>query len=208
MAAATQNQTRKEVYLRVVDATVEGARAEFEKLGHDASSLAALEKLRERWQGYLVATEEELEREENGEAVDEEDEAGGEDAVEESGEPVEEVKAYAVEDDGDDEVEKIPQNDGAAGTSSEDDVGGDEDEPGSKRRKVEDEVDAAEEDSDIADPDDDTVGPEPEADDFILAQYDKVSRKKDKWKVTLKDCVVHIAGRELLFQTVSCDLLW
>mmetsp|Transcript_22499 Transcript_22499/g.90224 ORF Transcript_22499/g.90224 Transcript_22499/m.90224 type:complete len:117 (-) Transcript_22499:1641-1991(-) len=104
MAAATQNQTRKEVYLRVVDATVEGARAEFEKLGHDASSLAALEKLRERWQGYLVATEEELEREENGEVVvDEEDEAVGEDPEEESGEPVEEVKDSAVEDNGDDE---------------------------------------------------------------------------------------------------------
>mmetsp|Transcript_22498 Transcript_22498/g.90221 ORF Transcript_22498/g.90221 Transcript_22498/m.90221 type:complete len:205 (-) Transcript_22498:1206-1820(-) len=164
MAAATQNQTRKEVYLRVVDATVEGARAEFEKLGHDASSLAALEKLRERWQGYLVATEEELEREENGEVVvDEEDEAVGEDPEEESGEPVEEVKDSAVEDNGDDEVEKIPQNDGAGGTSSDDDVGGDEDKPESKRRKVEgeDEDEAAGEDSDVADPDDDTVGPEP-----------------------------------------------
>jgi hypothetical protein len=47
---------------------------------------------------------------------------------------------------------------------------------------------------------------ESEATDFLLAQYDKVHRVRNKWKCTFKDAVLHINGKEYVFERVVGEL--
>eukprot|EP00186_Timspurckia_oligopyrenoides_P003318 CAMPEP_0182449922 /NCGR_PEP_ID=MMETSP1172-20130603/37603_1 /TAXON_ID=708627 /ORGANISM="Timspurckia oligopyrenoides, Strain CCMP3278" /LENGTH=168 /DNA_ID=CAMNT_0024647345 /DNA_START=824 /DNA_END=1330 /DNA_ORIENTATION=+ len=47
----------REVYLRVIESTVEASRSEFERTGSDASTLAAMDELRLRWQRNLLAAQ-------------------------------------------------------------------------------------------------------------------------------------------------------
>jgi hypothetical protein len=99
----------------------------------------------------------------------------------------------------------IPQGDGAGGTSS-----GDE-EPAAKRARHEDEQVNANEDLGSEDSDDDqSDGSEGEWDNFIVAQHDSVKKGggNGKWKVRLKDGILHLHGREYLFSKASCDLDW
>ncbi len=41
---------------------------------------------------------------------------------------------------------------------------------------------------------------------IVLAQFEKVSRSRNKWKCTLKDGVMHIDGREYLFSTAFGEM--
>uniref|UniRef100_A0A7S0XKF7 Uncharacterized protein n=1 Tax=Erythrolobus madagascarensis TaxID=708628 RepID=A0A7S0XKF7_9RHOD len=47
----------KDVYLRVIESTVEAARSELEQEGTDAAVVAALDELRTRWQRSLLASQ-------------------------------------------------------------------------------------------------------------------------------------------------------
>lgn len=47
-----------------------------------------------------------------------------------------------------------------------------------------------------------------DAENFILAQHDKVKKGSGKWKVSLKDGIIHCNGRDYLFSKGSCDLDW
>lgn len=49
---------------------------------------------------------------------------------------------------------------------------------------------------------------EDESEDYILAQHDRVTRKSGKWKVQLKDGVVHVGGVDYLFNKGTADLNW
>lgn len=63
--------------------------------------------------------------------------------------------------------------------------------------------------------DDETLSPlsndyseeqEIEAKDFLLAQYEKVHRIRNKWKITFKDAVLHFNGKEYVFDKVVGEL--
>lgn len=41
---------------------------------------------------------------------------------------------------------------------------------------------------------------------IVLAQFEKVTRSRNKWKCTLKDGVMHIDGREYLFSTAFGEM--
>jgi transcription initiation factor TFIIA large subunit len=47
---------------------------------------------------------------------------------------------------------------------------------------------------------------EGETKDFLLAQYEKVHRVKNKWKCTFKDAILHINGKEYVFEKVVGEL--
>jgi transcription initiation factor TFIIA large subunit len=47
---------------------------------------------------------------------------------------------------------------------------------------------------------------EMETKDFLLAQYEKVHRVKNKWKCTFKDAILHINGKEYVFEKVVGEL--
>ncbi|KAI8814685.1 transcription factor IIA, alpha/beta subunit-domain-containing protein [Cladochytrium replicatum] len=56
--------------------------------------------------------------------------------------------------------------------------------------------------------DDDSEDDEAEAEHFILCQYEKVGRIKNKWKCALKDGIVHVNGKDYLFSKANCDFEW
>jgi transcription initiation factor TFIIA large subunit len=47
-----------------------------------------------------------------------------------------------------------------------------------------------------------------ETDNIILCQYEKVSRIKNKWKTVLKDGVIHVNGKDYLFNRSNGDFEW
>lgn len=59
-------------------------------------------------------------------------------------------------------------------------------------------------DSDLDD-DDDT---EPETDNFVLCQYEKVTRIKNKRKTNLKDGIMHLNGRDSVFHKATGEFDW
>ena len=42
--------------------------------------------------------------------------------------------------------------------------------------------------------------------DFLIAQYEKVHRVKSKWRINLKDVILHCDGKEMVFERVSGEL--
>ncbi|KAL2628603.1 hypothetical protein R1flu_013289 [Riccia fluitans] len=47
--------------------------------------------------------------------------------------------------------------------------------------------------------DNDQGDEEPETEHLVLAQFEKVTRSKNKWKCTLRDGIMHLHGRDILF---------
>jgi transcription initiation factor TFIIA large subunit len=103
---------------------------------------------------------------------------------------------------------RIPQVDGPGSSSS------DEDQPGPAyaprtahpslpqppaRAPVEEDPEAI--NSDLDDPDEDDVDEEETANmrDIAFCTYDKVSRVRNKWKCTFKEGMMHINGKDYLF---------
>lgn len=83
----------------------------------------------------------------------------------------------------------IPQVDGKSGSEddSDNELGGDE-----------------ELDSDLDDEDD----TEPETENFVLCQYEKVTRIKNKRKTNLKDGIMHLNGRDYVFHKATGEFDW
>jgi transcription initiation factor TFIIA large subunit len=48
---------------------------------------------------------------------------------------------------------------------------------------------------------------EPNTQHLVLAQFDKVTRTKNRWKCTLKDGIMHLNGRDVLFNKVGSTIL-
>lgn len=54
------------------------------------------------------------------------------------------------------------------------------------------------------DPDDlDQTSEDPKTDDLVLAQFEKVSRTKNRWKCILKDGVMHLNNKDILFSKAT-----
>ncbi|KAL4558201.1 hypothetical protein LXL04_036399 [Taraxacum kok-saghyz] len=60
-----------------------------------------------------------------------------------------------------------------------------------------------EDDDDDDDVDDGNDDDELNTQELVLAQFDKVSRAKNRWKCTLKDGIMHINNRDILFNKAS-----
>lgn len=45
-----------------------------------------------------------------------------------------------------------------------------------------------------------------ECDNVVIAQFEKVSRTKNKWKCQLKDGIINIDGRDYLFNRASGEM--
>jgi transcription initiation factor TFIIA large subunit len=56
-----------------------------------------------------------------------------------------------------------------------------------------------------SDLDDNSEENEPETNDYIVCQFEKVNRVKNKHKCQLKDGIMHINGRDHLFSKAPCD---
>jgi len=85
----------------------------------------------------------------------------------------------------------IPQLDGKSDNSDDDD---------DSDNAVGDEV----LDSDLDDDDD----AEPETENFVLCQYEKVTRVKNKRKTNLKDGIMHLNGRDSVFHKATGEFDW
>eukprot|EP00884_Botryococcus_braunii_P022333 jgi/Botrbrau1/8784/Bobra.0330s0016.1 len=91
-------------------------------------------------------------------------------------------------------LQALPQQDGA---DDEDNSGGkDEDEDKTEGAHSGEALSADDSDEDE----------ESDIKNIVLAQFEKVSRSRNKWKCTLKDGVMHIDGREYLFSTAFGDM--
>ena len=42
--------------------------------------------------------------------------------------------------------------------------------------------------------------------DFLIAQYEKVHRVKSKWRINLKDVILHCNGKEMVFERITGEL--
>ncbi|KAF8813899.1 transcription factor IIA, alpha/beta subunit [Phlegmacium glaucopus] len=62
-------------------------------------------------------------------------------------------------------------------------------------------------DSDTEGEDDDEEGTAGET-DIVFCTYDKVARVKNKWKCTLKDGMIHVNGKDYLFQKCTGEFEW
>ena len=45
-----------------------------------------------------------------------------------------------------------------------------------------------------------------ESKDYLLAQYERVHRVRNKWKCIFKDAILHINGKEHVFDRVNAEL--
>ncbi|KAM9970603.1 hypothetical protein ACTFIR_002464 [Dictyostelium discoideum] len=93
--------------------------------------------------------------------------------------------------------EVIPQNDGL---NDDDDL--DDEEIGGGGSKVEEDSLG----SDLDDDDDDD--PDPIIEHFVLCQYEKVSRIKNKRKCNFKDGIMHLNGKDTLFNKANGEMIW
>ncbi len=49
---------------------------------------------------------------------------------------------------------------------------------------------------------------EEEVENLLIGQFDKVNKMKNRWKVSMKDCVFHINGRDFLFKKCTAEFFW
>uniref|UniRef100_A0A6T6C081 Uncharacterized protein n=1 Tax=Compsopogon caeruleus TaxID=31354 RepID=A0A6T6C081_9RHOD len=122
---------------------------------------------------------------------------------------------------------RIPQMDGDGNDEDlddddDDDIGGQNRgrTPDAKRSRVRNTGDDGEDDEFLDHLDNEELGPgddedaddggvdDTEVDNFVLAQHDKVISKKQKWKVQLRDGVIHVNEREYIFSRMQCELDW
>ncbi|GAB0489677.1 hypothetical protein MMPV_000902 [Pyropia vietnamensis] len=232
-AVATAESVR-EVYLRVIEATIAAARAEVER-GALATDNEVLDDLAARWHArltFLTAENAKTGAEAAAASAATTAAAGG-------AAPAASPPAYggagasglglglpavaAAVPPG-----VVPQGDGAGGEGDSD---GDAAGRGTKRGRGEGDGGEADDDGDdpkeealpatVDEPDDASLGgvsidsdlehraeDEDESEDYILAQHDRVTRKSGKWKVQLKDGVVHVGGVDYLFNKGTADLNW
>eukprot|EP00898_Chlorokybus_atmophyticus_P000590 jgi/Chlat1/1531/Chrsp122S01803 len=73
---------------------------------------------------------------------------------------------------------------------------------------AEDDLDGDLNEDDDEDEDDANDDAEPETTNLVLAQFDKVSRTKNKWKCSLKDGIMHINGKDVVFAKAQGEFEW
>lgn len=211
----TQEQV-KEIYLRVIDATIEGVRAEFAEKGVSDAVVDSLTMLKSRWVDRLTHTHD---FSEDPAAVDKPvSSATAKGAKKTAGKGVKrKVHSPPVKSsrNGLIPVTDLTNDDNAdpATLGKPEPYLNDckntkrEGEPSTKRQRRESNDDHFEHGGEDLDSTDESDGDESDenAENLILAQHDRV-RKGPKWKVILKEGIVSIRGREYLFNKATCDL--
>ncbi|CAH1153774.1 unnamed protein product [Phaedon cochleariae] len=111
----------------------------------------------------------------------------------------------------------IPQGDGPADSSDEDDQSEERSENDMEEDKEEDDL---EDDDGAMGPEDDPLnsgddvsdadGTEEsfETDNVIVCQYDKITRSRNRWKFHLKDGIMNLKGQDFIFQKANGDAEW
>lgn len=173
-----QTQVR-DIYMRVIDTTIENARAEFQDNGVANTTLVHLETLKTRWRERLLASQDFTD-----------------DPLVMRGSAASSARAARAV-----RGEKRKAEDAG---------------PASKRSRTtpsaEDDDEKYKDDSDLGsssgDSDIQSAGSDPDVDNYILAQSDRVRKGGGKWKVQLKEGIAHINGRDYLFNRATCDLDW
>ena len=56
--------------------------------------------------------------------------------------------------------------------------------------------------------DDDADDAEPETENSIQCQFDRVSRSKNRWKAQLRDGIMRINGRDYCFKSATGEMTW
>lgn len=238
----TQEQV-KEIYLRVIDATIEGARAEFIEKGFN-EKIETLQQLKDRWSIRFTEmrdftddpelvdrpsssakgskAKKSKKSKDNPNLVpvfkDPEKKSPGKQqkSSDKSTHPIQNGKV-SVENltNANDDSVVIPRKPKSEIVKTE--PGAEvitiaDDEPPAKRqrREMTDEKEVNKsENLDSSDSDEDIRGvneeDEAKAENFILAQHDRL-RKGNKWKIPLREGIVHIRGKEYLFNKATCDL--
>lgn len=224
-----QEQVR-DIYLRVIDATIEGVRVECTERGADESTLQSLVLLKSRWSTRLTHTHafdddpDLIEKPSSSSAAKGGKKAAGKNAKKKAASPKSpkpsssrngliSVAALTNQDDS-----TTPGRESVPG--SEVQVGKPEpflarardvkteDEPPAKRPRQEIDdgnIDHGGEDLDSSDSDARNNDSDEEPENLVLAQHEKV-KKGPKWKVSLREGIVSIRGREYLFNKATCDL--
>lgn len=167
----------RQTYLKVIDATIEHARAEFAEAGEPDATIALLDTVKSRWRDRLLLNQ---------------------DFTDEPRRRRRGIGSRRRR------ASKIKS--GKAG-------------PSSKRARKEGDEDCHGDERDSGDgtssSDSDLKGIEhdPVVEDYVIATHAKASKSKDpkggeKWKVTLKEGVAHINGRDYPFEGATCELQW
>ena len=224
----------KEIYLRIIDATIEGSRAEINERGADDSAMESLNLLKSRWTTRLVHTHDFTD---DSEIIDKPSSSaakGGKKGSAKHGKKglspkspkspskpasrngVLSVASLTNQTD-DSTVLSSSKSEGSLVRASDASAHTDppakrrrldlDDGPTPNRRRVDDDDPIADrgEDLDSEDSDDQNNPSDEEAENMILAQHERV-KKGPKWKVILREGIVSIRGREYLFNKATCDL--
>lgn len=214
----------KDVYLRVIDATLEAVRNEITEKGASEAKLESLEVLKSRWADRLTQTHEfiddpELRDRPSGSAAKaKKAQKNQKRKGAPSGGPAPKTRngvmsvADLTNPSDSDPVKPEPQlqtkQEGALVRPAETKPDG---EPPAKRPRPDPEDDGevihGAEDLDSSDDDSDVKGgdEDEECENLVLAQHDRV-KKGPKWKVILREGIISIRGREYLFNKATCDL--
>lgn len=221
----------KEIYLRVIDATVESVRTEMQEKNMDEASIESLSLLKQRWATRLTHTHDFTD---DPEIIDKPASSAnskggkkptGKNAKKKGGASPKSpgrlapgrngaMSVAALTNHADDSAIAV----GSVAASSHGKVEHSllhprdvktEDEPAAKRPRpdLDDQPVQCGEDLDSSD-DSDVNGNESDdeaAENLVLAQHDRV-KKGPRWKVILKEGIVSIRGREYLFNKATCDL--
>lgn len=186
-------QSVKEMYLKVIDATIDAARLEFQENSATDASLGHLETLKTRWVQRLIATQDftddpELTRATAGTGSSRRSNAAGQGGQVVSVGPSSKKRAAKGAGNGE-PAKKRPRRE--------------EEEDDGEPEKANSDLGSSSDDSDVG-----SAGSDPEVDNYILAQHDRVRKGTGKWKVHLKEGIAHINGRDYLFNKAICDLDW
>ncbi|KAL9656442.1 hypothetical protein ABK040_005207 [Willaertia magna] len=98
------------------------------------------------------------------------------------------------------------QYDGADDNEEEEEEIGDDDDEEEDNNEDEEEKEVA--DEELGSEDDVEEERVPETSNIVLAQYEKVNRHKSRWKCTLKSGVMHLEGKDYLFNKLTGDFEW
>lgn len=220
----------RDIYLRVIDATIENVRAECTERGADESTLQSLALLKSRWSTRLTHTHafdedpDLIDKPLSTNAAKGGKKAGGKNVKKKPVSPKSPKPSSSRN--GLISVAALTNPDDSTAPGSESvprsevDVGKPEpflarardvkleDEPPAKRPRQDlddGKIDHGGEDLDSSDSDAKSDESDEAPENLVLAQHDKV-KKGPKWKVALREGIVSIRGREYLFNKATCDL--
>jgi transcription initiation factor TFIIA large subunit len=99
----------------------------------------------------------------------------------------------------------IPQHDGPAGGGDAAAAGGDDEAGGAAGAEAAGDGD---ENDEVLSEDSEPEEEEEDISNFLCCQFEKVTRVKNKWKISMRDGVFHINGKDHLFKKATGEWSW